>query len=473
VDIIGTGIKYPGGELLFKPRDEESFGEDLRGALPRNAEMVAMTTRGVTFGAAFRGEVERRVEDPGDPRAAGWTYLINGKTARADEIKAALRPLAEWRSMEDPDAPLVFNDEPPEEWHEWLQENYHALELEGKKTPHYVMIAGGPEEVPFHFQSLLDSAACVGRVDFDSAEELENYVAKVIRLEKAAKPVVSREAVVFGTDGGLGDPTFFSRRFMAEPMAEHIQDKLGLGTRRLFGDGATKPELLNVLKEAKPALVYTASHGIITPYDFDLEDQKRINGSLVCQAVGREPLDDRLLGGDDVPLDKPFLEGSVFFQFACFGYGTPAESDFNHWLGEIPSTAKADFVARFPKKLLGHPQGPVAFVGHMDAAWLHGFEDPDAPFLVERWHDRIAPFVYAVNQLLRVQPVGLAMARMNKRYDFANHVIANTIDRDRRGKITWTPEYVQRFVDNFIFRSDAQNYLVLGDPAARLRIPDK
>ncbi|MGZ9190290.1 MAG: hypothetical protein ACXW39_09570, partial [Nitrospira sp.] len=29
-----------------------------------------------------------------------------------------------------------------------------------------------------------------------------------------------------------------------------------------------------------------------------------------------------------IPANEPFLEGAVFFQFACYGYGTPAQSDY-------------------------------------------------------------------------------------------------------------------------------------------------
>jgi len=67
-------------------------------------------------------------------------------------------------------------------------------------------------------------------------------------------------------------------------------------------------------------------------------------------------------------------------------------------------------VAALPKRLLSHPNGPIAFIGHVDAAWMHGFVDnPDHPDILDRWHRRIEPFVSALNSLLEVQPVGLAL----------------------------------------------------------------
>jgi hypothetical protein len=82
------------------------------------------------------------------------------------------------------------------------------------------------------------------------------------------------------------------------------------------------------------------------------------------------------------------------------------------------------------------------------------------------------PFVHAIEQLLAVQPSGLAMDGMNRKYSIANALLTTAYDRQRRGTLTWTPDSSRRFVDSWIVRSDAQNYLVFGDPAARLRIPD-
>jgi hypothetical protein len=218
--------------------------------------------------------------------------------------------------------------------------------------------------------------------------------------------------------------------------------------------------------------VYTASHGLGAPSE-DLEVQKRVNGAICCQRTPDvRTTKDWLFTADDVPADESFLEGAVFFQFACFGYGTPAESDFMHWLGGKPLNAKEDFVAALPKRLLAHPRGPVAFIGHVDTAWLHGFDDPELPFPTGLWDRRIAPFVQALNRLLAVEPVGRAMATMNDRYSTTNAILTGAYDRLRRGRVQQTPEFWSKLAETFVVRSDAQNYLVFGDPAARLRIAD-
>jgi hypothetical protein len=107
--------------------------------------------------------------------------------------------------------------------------------------------------------------------------------------------------------------------------------------------------------------VYTATHGLGAAVT-NPERQRQLNGAICFQrsAATRTPQDWLFVA--DVPADQPFLEGAVFFQFACFGHGTPAESDFAHWLGGEPDsvTAREDFVAELPRRLLAHPRGPLS-----------------------------------------------------------------------------------------------------------------
>jgi hypothetical protein len=396
---------------------------------------------------------------------------VSSANPRRDEIIEILKPLATLRGMENPTEPLVFDGASEDMWGEWLQDAYYARELEGRKVPQYVLFIGPPQELPFRLQSLMDTVANVGRLDFDQLEDLDRYVKKIIRLEGAADSVVERDVILFGTDGGANDPTYFSREYMVKPLSDYVEDTLKFRTSRLTGDDATKSQLTSKLKTMKPAVVYTASHGLGLT-NKPLEQQKALNGAICCQSRGALTLDD-LFSAEDVPKSEPFLEGAVFFQFACFGYGTPAQSDYSHWLTGAPEKlASEDFTAALPKRLLGLDRGPIAFVGHVDTAFLHGFTDPHEPHLMERWSNRMQPFVHAIEQLLAVQPSGLAMDGMNRKYSIANALLTTAYDRQRRGTLTWTPDSSRRFVDSWIVRSDAQNYLVFGDPAARLRIPD-
>lgn len=447
--------------------DEEAFVGAIVDSLEQNAAEVSRVKSETTTRATYRSEIEREREpDLGDPREVGWTFLVNEHDPLRDELLEALRPLAEHRGMSDPAQPLLFGGEDELEWQDWLDANYSPFLTE--KLPYYVLIAGDPQQVPLRFQALLDAGAAVGRVAFDSVDDLRAYVEKVVRLEQAASPAASRDVLFFAPDGGEEDATYFSRRYLAQPLFERVRDRHRFEPVLLAGDDATKDRLETALRESMPTLVFTASHGAGAP-DEPLETQLAVNGAILCQetAAGEAGY----FMGEDVPLDVPFLEGSVFFQFACFGYGTPAESDYMHWLQGETLNTEFDFVAALPKRLLAHPRGPIAFVGHVDMAWLHGFDDPDNPLLLERSHRRLDPFARAVDSFLQARPLGLALERMNKRYADGSTLLANVLDKMQRTGLSLNEDLVAKIADIFIYRNDAQNYHVFGDPAAAPRIP--
>jgi len=401
----------------------------------------------------------------GDPTSTGWTYLISEDDPNKDKLVDILKPLAELRGMSHPEEPLLFNKNA--DWKTWLQKNYHSLVLRGKKAPYYVLIVGGPDMVPFPFQSMFDCAASIGRIAFDNLKDLQTYVEKVLNIEKTEK-ANPKEAFVFATDSGIDDAPYYSHKFMAKPLANYLQNELKVNVKTLFGKQATKENLSNSLKANKPALVYTASHGLAAPKS-PLKEQKKVNGGICCEENGA----DYVFTADDVPSNnEPFLEGSIFFQFACYGYGTPAKSIYQHWFGDDSFNSSEDFIAALPKRLLAHPNGPVAFIGHLDTAFIDAFDDPTPNPFATKWHTRMSPFVYAVDKLLgEYNPVGTCMEDMNKRYNICNSLLTSLLDEQHQNliegrDIDWQ-EFFSQITDTFILRSDAQNYMVFGDPAVR------
>jgi hypothetical protein len=469
--ILANGVNFSSEQLLFPVRKDQDFARGIEQWLTDVIGDIRGSTEQSSWAFRSRSEVEReRSPDIGDPKAVGWTYLINGDHPNQSNIRRAMLPLAEHRGMANPDSPLIFPGGRAVEWFHWLQEHYFGLPLEDSVRPFYVLCVGSPQDIPFKFQSLLGSAAAVGRLDFDSVDDIYTYVSKVKAIEKANRPLCSRDVVVFAPDYGVNDPTFFSREYLATPIANFIRRKFGVDPHRLFGHDATKENLSSRLKfTRRPALLLTASHGLGAP-DESFETQKQLNGAICCQRAPGLQRYEWLFGASDVPPD-PFLQGSVVFQFACFGYGTPAESDFAPYVGVPAKNTVHDFVAALPKRLLAHPDGPIAFIGHVDTAWMHGFEDPRAPFLMEQWHPRIQPFVALVEQIMKTQPVGWAMADMSKKYDWGNAVLLSAFNRLEGYVDTPPDEFYERLIDIFIQRTDAQNYMILGDPAARVRIP--
>jgi hypothetical protein len=125
--------------------------------------------------------------------------------------------------------------------------------------------------------------------------------------------------------------------------------------------------------------------------------------------------------------------------------------------------------------LLAHPKGPIGFIGHVDLAWIHGFDDPknpDLPGIVgERWNNRIRPFLKAIETLLdKRRPAGRSMLEMSKRYVMLSDLFASRLTLLENNEIPRTAQFRSKLSWDFVTRSDAKNYMIFGDPAARLLI---
>ena len=448
------------GQRLFPPFDQDTFLQHQLNA--RSPDDEVNMKRCAARGGRFRSTVL----NPHNPREAGWSFLVAANDPDKDKYIQILRPLAEKRGMIDPEAPLEYTHDPENLWMDWFEE--FTFEKSGEPPkPRFVMIVGSPQHIPFTFQFMLNSYAFVGRVAFDALGDLETFVTKLLRLE-ATPSTVTRDAVVFGTHEGNDDPTRWSHRYMVLPFAHYLEKNHQMQVDVISGTQATKGRLVDALKGTSPAMVYTASHGL-GAFDLPMEKRLELNGAICCKRERGAPMS-HLFSVNDVPgPDTPFLEGSVFFQFACFGMGTPAVSHFQHWFSEglQGPLADYDFLAALPKKLLAHPRGPIAFVGHLDVAFADGFYDIYEERIRQAVHPRIHPFQEALDTILDSEPLGLVLEEFNRRYNISNTRLLNTFDRLERNNqpLTAIPNR-QRFIDTWIMRSDARNYMLFGDPAS-------
>jgi len=74
----GTGLDLTTGTLLVSPIDAQAFGQGILHSLGQNVERIRGLTAATQIASSFRGEVERaHTTDLGNPREAGWTYLVN------------------------------------------------------------------------------------------------------------------------------------------------------------------------------------------------------------------------------------------------------------------------------------------------------------------------------------------------------------------------------------------------------------
>ena len=240
------------------------------------------------------------------------------------------------------------------------------------------------------------------------------------------------------------------------------------------GEEATSKNLLERVLEKKtngqfPALVYTITHGLGLPKnkndEKDEENRRRMQGAIVCQDYNGQ---EGVFSADRVPTD-PFLHGSIVFTFACYGAGTPERSDFFHWLPDprlLACRPSSDFVAALPVRMLAHPHGPLAFLGHIDPSFGLTIADPEKNLRNKNFAPRVVPFRDAVDCLLKGAPVGYAINPINMTYAQLSVSLASSEDdlranANKAQDLAWKGELVNRW----IARNDMQNFIVLGDPA--------
>lgn len=410
--------------------------------------------------------------DPAEICQAGWCVVFHQE--EDEEVKKSLQPLIDHRSKQVSDSHKlkVLEYRKGEDWSGWLARyGIGAGNIDPKKIPFYILLVGSPERIPYSFGHLLDVEYAVGRLHFDTAAEYGAYAASVIDYETSSAVPNSREAVFFAPRHPFDAATKLSADFLVKPLIDGdeisgFQPITSYGqfqSRSLWGADATKEALtktFNPKAGAKPpAFLFTAGHGMGWPADHP--KQLAAQGALLCQdwpgvgTIGPAHYFAASDLGDDAN-----VKGMIAFHFACYGAGTPDRDRFIHKPGQPPPiVAKKPFVSALPKRLLAHPQGgALAVIGHVERAWGYSIVTNNAG-------PQLIPFQNSIGRLLRGEPVGLAMKDFNERY-----AALSTNLSDLQEKIGFgTPVSDTSLVSTWIERNDAEGYVVLGDPAVRLR----
>jgi len=341
--------------------------------------------------------------------------------------------------------------------------------------PYYLLIVSDPETIPYSFQYQLDVQYAAGRLHFDKVEDYAYYAQSVVSAETQGVRL-PRKAVFFGVQNEGDKATELSSNHLVQPLAKQIDElQLDWQLTRVLKNEATKANLSSLLNgDQLPALLFTASHGMefSSPDDPDL---LRYQGALVCQdwpgPGGKKGLDfkDFCFSADDVE-DKANLLGLIAFHFACFSAGSPRLDDFA--LGLRPRSservAPRAFVAHLPQRLLSNPRGgALAVLGHIDRAWSYSISYSDA-----KNNKHLGTFRSTLKRLLEGHPIGSATEYFNQGYAEYSTALTKRIEQRKRGnKSVRDSELVGLWTAN----NDARNYVILGDPAARLPVaqPDE
>lgn len=418
----------------------------------------ARPTLGVAYGV-----------DPEDLAQAGWGVIF---ARDADPgIRSALDPLVQHRrSQASATTERRFrvleqsSGYQPKESAEQFLDRFGLMmgsPVVPDQLPYYLLIVGGPDEIPFSFQYALDVGCAVGRIAFDDVGAYARYAAAVVAAEQS--PPRARNAALFAPRHSDRDATALSADHLVAPLAEVLPTTAPAGWTFTsdIGPGATKARLAQLLGGGGPSLVFSASHGLEWPSGHP--DQRRDQGALLCQdSPGPQAADapvtpEVYLAGRDVA-DAPGPGPMIAMLFACFGAGTPRENEFPGIPDTPPELAPAPFVADLPQTMLGHSRAPaLAVVGHVERAWAWSFLWPTAG-------DQLEVFRSPLRAIIDGKRLGSALETMGQRYgalsssllDLRRRAAYDVAVDDRTVARLWTAQ------------ADARNYVILGDPAVRL-----
>lgn len=476
-DLIAfNGIDATTGDYLINPM-KESDASRIAVDYPQDKNLanaisnVKRQTEVEHLGGAFDISLD-------DVTQAGWAIIFHKDEDQA--VKDALAPLIEHRRKQIGDDNIVkvleYNE--GEQVIPWLARHRIKFGLvEPEKVPYYILIAGGPDRIPFVFGQALDVVYAVGRLYFDAVAQYQRYVESVIEYEKAAQVPNTKEIVFWGPRNKNDKPTKLSSEHLIRPLALGIDGEKSVVERaakfskvaytgKLFEpEQSTKESLLSVFRpeggKSGPCLLFTASHGIGWPNGH--ESQMGAQGALLCQDFpgrGLGPLKpDHYFAAVDLPNDAQ-LHGLVCFHFACFSAGTPEADRFSYQPGAPPQAlAPKPFFSALPQALLSHPNGgALGVIGHVERAWQNSIITAGAGA-------QLLPFENAIGFIAGGQPLGWALKEFNDVFAANSVDLTNTI-RDKDSGVEVSD---RKIAELWLERNDAEGYVLMGDPAVRLR----
>lgn len=414
--------------------------------------------------------------DPNNLGEAGWCVIYAAGTP--PEVKQALAPLLDRRQGQAGRLFRVFDEssavKPGDLAQSWVEKHGASFRMVDPElgVPLYVLLVGNPENIPFTFQYLLDLYWNVGRLDFDAPEDYRAYAEKVVAYESApAAALPTRKKAALFCARNPGDrATGLLHNQVAKPLLEGgpslrtLQGVKDFAVQPLLAKDASKQNLLRLLRGGdaggRPALLFTGSHGIRVKDDEARAREE--NGALLCQdwpGYG-ETKPEHLLRGADITPDFD-LSGMIHYLFACYGGACPAEDDFDRGPDGKPlRLLQKPVLSRLPQRLLR--QGALAVLGHVDRAWTYSFQSGRSVPQVQEMRDVMV-------RLLKGERIGEAVDGFNKRWAVLAAELQETQALLETGFTTLSPAAM---ANRWVARNDARNYIILGDPAVRLRSDD-
>ncbi|WP_153397887.1 hypothetical protein [Ornithinicoccus halotolerans] len=236
------------------------------------------------------------------------------------------------------------------------------------RLPRYILIVGGPDQVPWRLQYTLQTRHHVGRLPL-AEDGLGHYVSALLHGFDGAE--VDVRAPLQWTVSHPGDITADMRAVIADPLAGRLTDPQLPRYEHLTDGSATGAGLLDRLAATRPALVVTSSHGLA---EGDHDTLRAGLGLPVDATRAPVPLDDLVAA---VP------GGAVWYSQACCSAGSDGASKYPGLLpaGPVLDTvenvaALGSTVAPAAVALLGRADPVRAVMGHVEPTFDWTLRDP-------------------------------------------------------------------------------------------------
>lgn len=395
--------------------------------------------------------------DPEILEQAGWGLVVPEDTT--SDVVEALRPLIDWRRRnmggQAPRQLIYRRGESSTDFR-----NRHDLApgvVDPTKVPYYLLLVGPPTAIPFAVQQGLGIQHAVGRIDFDRLDDYRRYAENVVaheRLQRARQ----RRVGLFGPQ--YDSITEQGNAYLLAPLAASLARFQDWRVEGFHGSQADRRRHLELLTgESPPAFLLSVCHGRSLPAGH--ARQRLLQGAQVCQPSAHGDDGERLLTGQDIDASPAGPRGLILFMNGCYSAGTPRENSYLHRGGkEKPLCAEEPFTSHLAQRLLAHPEGALAVVGHVDRTWNYSFRWPATR------GPQIASFESATWDLMQGKRVGGAIEKgFGRRYA---DLSVELVERQERCRFGQRPDLTLGQI--WTARNDAKSTVILGDPAVRLAV---
>lgn len=401
-----------------------------------------------------------------EPSRCGWEVIVHPRDWEwmRTELGEDLRALAAMRTGRSGFHPLLFDCDggDPEDWWAWIHRWLETAAGPGQEPPFYILILGSPQRIPFGFQMALHAAAAVGRIHYDTPDEYRAYFRKLLGRTRGI-----RGLDIFAPCHD--EATEIAAARFAHPLADWAGRKRLACRAIIDARGARKRATqagFEALGQTPERILFATGHGLFEPRPGRAE----LIGALCCPREEEAIMDPaRDLISPDLIGNAPCFPGSIIVMQSCYGFGMPSESALGRRCSLLPGGKREDRISSLPRKLLAHPRGPIAFIGHLDIALVF---KGDA--LYRDGFDPLAPFTWLVEGIcLRGHTVGYAMSGLRRTVANLSNLSLMLLDQQERGKrgirgwlASWVPSRRGKVAEKLIRKNDAGNLLLFGDPAA-------